>query len=90
MAAKTQAKPGRTMRHADGVLKITDGGKTDTYDLEPIREDGCLIGCRFAKRGGDAYDVDGRDGTCHCWGHLRHGKCRHVAAFATLRDLGRI
>jgi hypothetical protein len=95
--AKPQ-QPVRSLRYVDGILSITQDGTTTSYTLTPVHDDlgglmqGHLLGVRLAKRGGDEaiYDVDIIDGRCECLGYLRHCKCKHLAAVAKLRDMGRI
>jgi hypothetical protein len=82
------------------LLWITQGRQTDGYMVEDTsaytNADGPTF--RLTKTDGTQYDVllDGAGSLCDClgferWGMGKEGKgCRHIAALAKLRQLGRV
>lgn len=88
---KTRTISVESWQNGSGVVSVTENGKIDTYDVREIGSDfgRCF---RVEKRDGDSYDVcvNGRQSTCECLGHLKHGHCRHVSGLAALIAQGRI
>ena len=98
---KPRPKPARKIRlclppapSGWGVVEITIGRKVDNYFLRRIGSDfgdGFRLE-KFSGQGGESYDVHLSDQghQCECLGFLRHGRCKHVAGLAKLRNLGKI
>jgi hypothetical protein len=82
--------------HGVRVLRLTIGKQLHLYLLRPVKSQIGGAGWRVEKLdGGDAYHVllNGRQSTCECLGHLRHGHktlCKHVAALAALTAAGKL
>ena len=83
----------------NGVLRITEDGQETLFFVDRLASEVGGAGFRLTKfeqhqRGDEdaAYHVllDGERSTCECKGHLRHGRCRHVAALAALQAAGKL
>lgn len=89
---------GRTLRYSpEGrTLLIATAKDSAVYGVDPLACDfPGVTAARFTKLGTkDRYDVRcGRteaDSGCECLGHLRRGRCKHVAALAKLVELGHV
>src|SRR5262245_7219355 len=102
---KKSLKPRRSIRLRQapldwphGLLTITEtrGSKaTETdYWIDRLPSDfGTAYRLRkFQDQGGEQYDVllDGRQSTCECLGHQRHGHCKHVEGLQALVAAGQL
>jgi hypothetical protein len=74
-------------------LKVVEGEKVDQYHLTPLRAEAGALAYRFAKLGGDVYEVRvSSEGTtsCGCKGMAYRGRCRHVESLVALRSAGKL
>jgi hypothetical protein len=86
-------KQERTMRwdRAARLLTLTCKRSTERYTVQAIRDEAgeVVLGYRLTKASdGEVYDVDIKEGACHCLGFLRWQKpCKHIASLSRLREL---
>lgn len=74
-----------------GEVMIND----DAYAIEYIGElpatgQPVIHGYRLTKPDNTTYDVPASTDACECWGHMRHGHCKHTSALRHLRQAGEI
>ncbi len=91
---RTIALPLAPFEGNPGVVRIAVGKETTDYLVQPIPAD-FGKGFTLAKIGsdeGEVYqvNVNGRQSSCTCKGHLAHNHCKHVDGLAVLVQLGKL
>jgi len=75
------------------IVRIEAGRKVALYAVREVPSQfggrGFLV--REVKDHAETYSVHcGTPRLCDCFGHLRHGRCKHVSGLQALIDTGRI